>query len=118
MQRWVLIFCAAVFISGCGVVGGEHATQIRELRSADVVAEVQAAIKSGDTRFVGVQGFGLMVPGVVDWQTKYPTRGIRVIQNTSDAITSDSHKELQDAAYDYAVTYNRELLKRLKQGKP
>ena len=85
------------------------AEQIERLESADVAADVEAALVRGDKRFVGVMGVGLIVPGV----DTYAHRGVRVIENTSDAIESDEHLRLQEAARRYAEHYNKLLLKRI-----
>ena len=88
--------------------------QARKLESADVEAEVSTAIAMGDCRFVGVYGLGLSVPGVPDYHERYKaTHGLRIIENTSDAIESDSHMRLQRAARAYAKRYNLALLQKL-----
>jgi len=99
---------------GCSSKGGEYAQQIKVLESADVAADVKNAVSKGDLRFVGVMGVGLLVPGVPDYQEKYAARyGVRVIENTSDAIENEEHRRLQDVAYHYAEKYNSLLIPRL-----
>jgi len=101
-------------LQGCSEKTAKYADQIRALESADVAAEVEAAVSKGDLRFVGVMGFGLLVPGVPDYQEKYAARyGVRVIENTSDAIENEEHRRLQDAAYRYAEKYNSLLIPQL-----
>ena len=81
-------------------------------------AEVDAAVSTGDLRFVGVMGIGLIVPGVPDYHEKYAAKyGVRVIENTSDAIESKEHGRLQEVAYEYAEKYNRRLIAKLPKQK-
>lgn len=110
----VALVVTASFVAGCSKSPGKYADQIRSLQSADVSAEVAAAVSKGNFRFVGVMGFALTVPGVPDYETKYATQyGLRVIEHTSDAIESPEHAQLQRVAHDYAERYNKLLLSRI-----
>ena len=109
----LLLAFACTFLVGCN----EHpyARQARELETADVAREVDEALRSGDMRFAGAMGFGLMVPGVPNYHAQYAkTHGVRVIENTSDIVEDGAHRKLQEAARQYALRYNTELLRRLQ----
>jgi hypothetical protein len=88
-------------------------SQIAKLKTANPAVDVADALAAGDRRFVGVMGFGLVVPGVDQSSYKYP-EGVKVIPNTSDGIRNDSEAELQDVARMYALQYNATLLSRLR----
>ena len=127
-RRWLGWTLALALLAGCNgtaTTGGDeptgetetpetYAAQIKRLESADVAAEVDAAMARGDKRLVGVMGIGLITPGVPD-DYDGPDRGVRIIENTSDAIENDEHMRLQDAAYRYAKQYNELLRQRLAE---
>ena len=133
MARWKwlgVVGCVAVLVwlAGCdrngpsmggGRSGGSksaavYAAQADRLATADVAADVQAAMATGDDRFVAVMGVGLMVPGVPDYHENYADRGVRMIENTSDIIENEEHLRLQLVAGRYAEQYNQLLLARLE----
>ena len=89
---------------------GPYAEQIRQLRYADIDAQVTAALAAGDRRHVGVMEDGLDTPGAPDgtWQ-----RAVRVIPNTSDCPGSPQEICLQEVATQYAEAYNQVLRRRL-----
>lgn len=89
---------------------GSYSDQIRQLRTADIKADVHTALLNGDVRFVGVMEDGLSVPGVPSELLPMPENKVRIIPNTSDAIESQEHLRLQGAARAYAEAYNKELL--------
>ena len=73
---------------GCTTANGKYAHQIRDLEFASVTVDINAAISKNDFRFVAVMGYAMSVPGVPEYQEKYAAKyGVRVIENTSDAIT-------------------------------
>jgi hypothetical protein len=98
--------------AGAGPPAGKYAAQIEKLESADIAAEVEAALAKGDRRFIGVMGVGFMVSGVPDYSKKYARADVRVLPNTSDAIDGPEHLRLQEAARRYAEQYNKLLLER------
>lgn len=90
--------------------------ELRATRTADPVAELRKAIHRKDLRFLGVAGFGLMVPGVPSGGTTNPVvaiRGVRVIEGTSDFIQSDEQERLQPFADRYVRRYNHLLFEHL-----
>ena len=109
---------ALVCLAGCNGAGPPTAETFTEqairLESADVAADVDAALARGDKRFIGVIGVGQVAPGVRNDHKNHADYGVRVIENTSDVIESDDHFRLQEAALRYAKEYNQLLLERLK----
>ena len=106
-----LIVMAIVFvlvILGCSQDHGRYAAQIAAMRAADPAKDADAAMAAGDYRFAGLMGFGQIVPGIIDG-SRVPRNRVRIIPNTTDAVENSEHAELQRAAYDYAVQYNRRL---------
>jgi hypothetical protein len=81
-----------------------------------VTVAVEKAMKSGDSRLLGVMGIGLMVPGVPDYQKTFSkTVGVNIIPGTSDAISNENQKIFQENAYQYALLYNKILLEKLEK---
>jgi len=75
---------------------------------------VDNAIQSGDKRFLGIMGIGLILPGVPDrLKVNLNINNVNVISGTSDAIKSKSDAIYQKQAYQYAMQYNEILLKKL-----
>jgi hypothetical protein len=97
----------------------DYSSLTRALESRDVAADLKEALAHGDSRFMGVMGIGLIVPGVPDYYKKHKgSRGVRVIPYTSDAIGSEAEQRLQSAAHRYAENYNRLLLASIAQAQP
>jgi hypothetical protein len=88
-------------------------SELLRLASADPKVDFLAALERKDTRFIGIRGLSISVPGVS--RTNQKTRGVRVIPGTSDAIRSEKDAHYQEIAIRYAETYNRLLLDHLRQ---
>jgi len=86
--------------------------QLAQLRAADVAADLAAAWKAHDQRYLGVLGIGMDVPGF-DQSTMRSDDEVRVIPNTSDCPRNDTEAELDHLARTYARIYNTLLTKRL-----
>jgi hypothetical protein len=88
------------------------------VRAADSLAAldpgdaVTRALAAGDVRLLGIQGYGLIAPGVpTAYHLQYVREfGIRAMEHTSDLILGPDHKRYIEAAYRYAREYNRILL--------
>jgi hypothetical protein len=63
---------------------------------------------SGDFRLLGVRGLVVQVPGVNE--NTAPGYEVRVLQGTTDAITSPEQRELISNAREYAKSYNQTIL--------
>jgi hypothetical protein len=73
---------ASCLLVGCA---DRYSSQIRDMKQADVKADVRSALAEGDRRFVGVHGLGTWVPGVDGFpSSKSDLARIRTIPNTSD----------------------------------
>ena len=85
------------------------------LAALDPADGVARALAVGDRRLLGIQGYGLIAPGISsrDHLRYVHDLGIRAMEHTSDAIIGPDHKRYIEAAYRYAREYNRILLCRL-----
>lgn len=127
-------FARPVLIAGCLAFTGVGAScdkdrgpqrqqyikdQITDLNNANVTKDVDAAVKKGDYRFVGVNDRGLMIPGVDDSDIKViqARYGVRVIENTTDKPRTKQEEELQGVAWGYAAEYNKLLRRQLPSGR-
>jgi hypothetical protein len=78
--------------------------------------DVSRNISHSDFRFIGICDFACYPPGIQSEDLEYAkVYGVRIIQGTTDALESEEHLELQEAATGYAETYNRFLLEYLKK---
>ena len=79
-------------------------------------SDLQAAIKKGDYRFIGLMGYTLYVPGVQQdefYQKHEAEFGVKVITGTSDFFEIPEQEELVRVGGAYAEKYNRFLLKKI-----
>jgi hypothetical protein len=99
------------------------AAALRRLESSDPGADVTAAIGRGDLRFIGIAGYTVTVPGVLnvtgqpsdkDNERLVARQGVRVLEGTSD---DKAALAFQLAAIRYAERYNTLLLQHLKQNR-
>lgn len=113
--------------AGPTLSGAAAAAAADSLARLDVHQELEAALLRGDRRFLGVQGYAIVAPGLPAAEHRALVRqyGIRVIRGTSDNrfITEGEdtipggppverfHKE----AAAWATRYNRALLARLRR---
>jgi len=78
---------------------------------ADPVADARKAIKEGDLQFLAIRGYTILVPGVPDFREKYAANyTYRIIEGTSDTISSSADRAIQLQVRDYAKKYNQTLL--------
>jgi hypothetical protein len=76
--------------------------------------DLEANLKRGDRRFVGLNGYTCTAPGVGDDDAKLVTQfGLRCFEGTSDAIEGANHSALLGKAAKYAREYHVELLRRI-----
>lgn len=81
------------------------------LQNSDPQKDFDQNIKNNDLRFVGIYGFTVIVPGVDEYRKEYSkTYGLRMIEGTSDSITSPNVEKLNRLATDYAKKYNALLV--------
>jgi len=82
---------------------------LESLRPEQAKAAADTALARGDLHLLGVNGYGLDVPGVhtaID-ESRHP---VRAIDCTSDYLLSRKHARLTDNAVIYARDYNRRVL--------
>jgi hypothetical protein len=95
---------------------GENADEVSLLKwldNADPERDARSALEKHDFRLRAVYGYALIVPGVDtssygQYEKKY---GFNPIMGTSDVRRSAEHARLNKRAYDYALRYNRTILK-------
>lgn len=94
---------------------------LRKYAQADPNHDFAVACRTGDVRFIGMMGYGLSVPGVPNYEKVYAKSvGVKIIPGTTDAITNEQQRQLQDAVRFYAKKYNELVLDYLSthKGKP
>jgi hypothetical protein len=91
---------------------------IDSLERADVETEVSEALRRGDRRLLGVQGYHLILPGIPEdqYHSLKDRLGVRILPYTSDMVYAGDHDAYNRAAAKYAYRYNRELLRRVSPG--
>ena len=69
----------------------------------------------GDNRFVGINGFTCLPPGLDDKEIALVRKyGLRCLEGTSDMIEGKEHEKLLSRAIAYATAYNKTLFLELK----
>jgi hypothetical protein len=97
------------------------ARSLRKFNLENPVADLEAALQRGDRRFIGTNGYTCAAPGLdysatsTDEQNYVSTFGINCIEGTSDVVDQQL-LDLTHVADDYASTYNKELLRRIRAG--
>jgi len=92
--------------------------ELRRMDSADVNADLVDAIREKDLRFVGIYGVAIAVPGITEEGARFCVEHrewLKMIEGTSDAITSKEQGRLQLLAEKYASQYNTNLFEYLKK---
>jgi outer membrane lipoprotein LolB len=123
----VILVAFGVVSSGCNsasdqgkAVGSNTralAATLASLNLADPAADLDVHLKSGDIRFIGINGYTCTAPGVADADTDVVSRhGMRCLEGTSDAIENSEHASLVQKASKYAMEYNSELIRRIRSG--
>jgi hypothetical protein len=89
----------------------DYELSVRTAYMRDPVADVQAAIKRRDYRFITVRGLGVGTPGLINLYPQIEDAyGSRMIEGTSDTISIDN----MDVAEEYATIYNLILRRHLR----
>jgi hypothetical protein len=89
--------------------------ETRPARRAMRVGPVEAARRAtaaGDTSFLGVAGYAVLVPGVTN-PCVLARWGQSVIRGTSDASRTPGHARFQERAQHFAAAYNQALAARV-----
>lgn len=93
---------------------------LARMDSANAAIDLKESIKLKDLRFVGVYGVGITVPGVSEKCAYYCVKHkgwLKMIEGTSDMITSKKQMRLQGLADKYAAEYNSLLFDYLKRNR-
>ncbi|WP_150131379.1 hypothetical protein [Caulobacter mirabilis] len=114
IRREMLLGCVVVMISGCERSGPSLA-QRQHLRSLDIAqaeSDARHAASRGDYALLGIGGVGTYVPGIPDgMRLDYLSPSdVRIIHGTSDMISDDEHRALQNKARNYAKRYNETMV--------
>ena len=88
---------------------GVTLTKVNESNPAD---DARQNILNGDTRYIGLMGYGVYCPGLPSDQ--HPNN-YRILAGTSDVVESQYHRRLLKRALQYATEYNVELHSRLNK---
>ncbi|MGA2778722.1 MAG: hypothetical protein ABSF94_14295 [Steroidobacteraceae bacterium] len=90
------------------------AETLSALNLSSPISDLDASWDRKDLRFVGVNSYTCMAPGVGGLETELPQQyGLRCLFGTSDFIESREHAALMRAALRYAARYNAELARRI-----
>lgn len=120
--RLATVLLLAALAPGCGVPQGSTppdmpadrsvlARRADSLAALDPEAEARKAIVRGDLRFLGTCGFACEPTGIDPTVVEVSQHGLRIIEGTSDAITSKEVARLNAVAADYATRYNQVILR-------
>ena len=86
------------------------AETLATLNLSSPVEDLKNSMERNDFRFVGINRYTCMAPGIGGADTELPQQfGLRCLFGTSDFIESREHAGLIDAARRYAERYNAEL---------
>jgi hypothetical protein len=91
----------------------------RSLEHADVARDVSRALDRGDLRLLAIEGVAIYLPGTDSALYDAATSGrcrFRIIY-AGDAFNSDLAKRVADASFQYAASYNRNLVARVGMGR-
>jgi hypothetical protein len=104
----------ALQVSACEQFGrGECTDLLARMRQRSAVSEARGNVMQGDLRFLGVNGYTTMFPGLPDDRARgkmVSRHGYRTIEKTSDSIADESCGHYQHAAWRFAALYNKEVL--------
>jgi hypothetical protein len=114
-----LVVAAAANDSAAGPGTKTLTATLATLNLASPTSDLDANLKQSDRRFIGVASYACDAPGVRGSDeplTRSATYGLRCLEGTGDIIESGEHLRLIQKARDYALAYNKELLRRIHAG--
>ncbi|HMD72544.1 MAG TPA: hypothetical protein VKG05_01655 [Steroidobacteraceae bacterium] len=92
------------------------AKTLATLNLSSPIADLEANWDRRDLRFVGINSYTCMAPGIGGTDTALPQRfGLRCLFGTSDFLESRAHAALMSEARRYAARYNAELVRRIRR---
>ena len=121
----ILLFACLAYIIWPFLTQTEHKQDSKEemakivvrleaLQKTDPEAQLDEALKTGDTRFLAITSYELQVPGVLPGR-KAPVQkyGYKFLPHTHDGVTSDADADFQREARVFAIKYNVLLLEKI-----
>ncbi len=106
----ILLFCFSVACSS--------STEVEALESflkTPVESRFKASQSKSNQKFLGVNQYTLVVPGVPEYQERYSqSYEVLAIPGTTDLPHSEKHAKLNAKANEYAAAYNQLLVQRLE----
>jgi hypothetical protein len=115
----VVAIAAVLLTYGCGrptpQTDNLRAT-LKGLALDSPAADLDRNLRGGDKRFIGINGYTCVAPGVAEDDVILQTHGVHCLEGTSDALEGSKHRELVREAEGYARAYNAELLHRIRAG--
>jgi hypothetical protein len=134
------LFVASLLISGCTERAAEHAAKVADcptapdrgkagpatvrllatlgkLNLANPLADLDTDLSRGNRRFIGIAQHGCTEPGIADGDRDISNR-LRTdcLDGTSEVFEGALQRAMTEAATDYAVKYNTELIRRMRTG--
>ncbi len=117
MRKTILAVCLVGFVGGVAYLNKPDPkyksihvvpNELVRLETADAIKDMQNAVAHNDYKFLAVDGYASMVPGVTEeeYRNILETDEARSIEGTSDCIESDEQLRLQPIAMEYAKNYN------------
>jgi len=92
------------------------ARTLATLNLSSPIADLDVNWDRKDLRFVGINSYTCMAPGIGGADTALPQRyGLRCLFGTSDFLESRAHAALISEARRYAARYNAELVRRIRR---
>jgi hypothetical protein len=98
------------------------AHSLRKLNLTNPLADLDSDMQRGNPGFIGINGYSCFAPGIDNFggtsgdQKLASSFPLHCIDGTGDVL-SGQLLPLQKVAEDYAFTYNRELLRRIRAGR-
>jgi hypothetical protein len=83
--------------------------EIRRMQSADVQADVEAAVAAGEFRLIGYSGFTTLLPGIFCQGMEIGPGVLKTVVGSGDVVTN-RNREYGRFSGDYAAAYNRALI--------
>jgi hypothetical protein len=83
---------------------------LADLHARNPVADAARNAARGDFRFLAVNGYTTMFPGLPKGEPLLRRLGYQVLPETSDLILDESCETYQDDAWAFAEAYNERML--------
>lgn len=83
-----------------------------------IVDKVELAAKNNDFRLLATSGRSVSIPGLSAEDVEFGNKncGIKLLPSMGDVIRSDEQRAQRKKTLEYMKSYNKEMIKRCKQG--